>query len=483
MSPETPSQSPVTRPEPPRDSGERTGASAPVLALTVVWAREEDALCGQVFLLPSPGKSVVFGRSDAGDAAAPRALLTRQRPGRSEPGGGFNNPHISRQQLRLTPLSAKRLAVENLGQCPLVVRGEPTPNVELGVGDLLQLGSQALFMVTERPRFLPTPLGGVPASFPFGRPDPFGMVGESPVAWKLREEIAFAAPRDAHVLVCGPSGSGKELVARALHAASPRGGRALVARNAATLPESLIDAELFGNTRNYPNAGMPERPGLVGEADGSTLFLDEIGELPETAQSHLLRVLDGGEYHRLGESRTRSVKVRLVAATNRGPASLKHDLAARLPLRIDTPGLDERREDIPLVAEALLDRMLAQGQGPATGARARPRLSLELTRHLVVRPYDAHVRELEAVLWESLAFSRGRDELTLPAARMPAPAAATAVDPQDLDPAAVQSCLDQHQGEIEAAARALGLSSRHALARLVSRHALRAGRNWRPAER
>src|SRR5262249_49824490 len=156
------------------------------------------------------------------------------------------------------------------------------------------------------------------------------------------------AARAGHVLLVGPSGCGKELAAQAIHARSTRASRKLVSRNAATLPPGLIDAELFGNVANYPNAGMAERPGLIGEADGSTLFLDEIGELPETLQAHLLRVLDeGGEYQRLGDARRRKSDLRLVAATNRSIDELKPDLAARLPLRVALHGLDERPEDIP----------------------------------------------------------------------------------------------------------------------------------------
>jgi transcriptional regulator with GAF, ATPase, and Fis domain len=96
------------------------------------------------------------------------------------------------------------------------------------------------------------------------------------------------------VLLLGESGAGKELAARAIHGLGDRRARPLVARNAATMPETLIGAELFGNVKNFPNPGMPERPGLIGEADRSTLFLDEIGDLPEACQVHLLRVLDDG---------------------------------------------------------------------------------------------------------------------------------------------------------------------------------------------
>ncbi len=166
-------------------------------------------------------------------------------------------------------------------------------------------------------------------------------------------------PLSGHVLVHGASGTRKELVARAVHAISSRSTGPIVCRNAATFPEALIDAELFGNARNYPNAGMPERRGLVGEADGGTLFLDEFAELPPAMQAHLLRVLDAGEYQRLGEPRARTSSFRLVAATNRPLAAMKEDVLARLVHRIEIPGLDARMEDVPLIARHLFARMAA----------------------------------------------------------------------------------------------------------------------------
>ena len=168
------------------------------------------------------------------------------------------------------------------------------------------------------------------------------------------------AARREHVLVLGESGTGKELVAQAIHALGPRSGRRLVARSAATVPATLIDAELFGNAPSYPNAGMAERPGLVGEADGSTLFLDEIGELPVELQTHLLRLLDGGDYQRLGDARRRTADLRVVGATNRPTGQLKADLAARFPLRVHAPGLHERRDDVMLVARHVLRELVEE---------------------------------------------------------------------------------------------------------------------------
>ncbi len=132
------------------------------------------------------------------------------------------------------------------------------------------------------------------------------------------------------MLLLGESGAGKELAARALHVLSRRPG-VMTSRNAATLPDSRGGRQLFGTPRTEPG-GMPERRGLIGEANGSTLFLDEIGELSQTMQAHLLRVLDhGGEYQRLGDSSRLFSDFRLIAATNRDPSTLKHDFLARLP--------------------------------------------------------------------------------------------------------------------------------------------------------
>jgi DNA-binding NtrC family response regulator len=243
---------------------------------------------------------------------------------------------------------------------------------------------------------------------PFGEPDADDMLGESPPIWALRDRLAFVARTNKHVLVLGQSGSGKELAARAIHRQSGARG-ALVALNAATLPPGLIDAELFGNLKNYPNAGQPERVGLVGEADGGTLFLDEIGELSEDVQAHLFRVLDrSGEYHRLGEAKTRRSRFRLVGATNRAMSRLRPELRARIPLQVDVPSLDARKEDIPLLVRHLLrraaeetpslrERILAvDGEGGAA-----------LLERLLRRTYTTNVRELEGLLWEEIQRGSG----------------------------------------------------------------------------
>jgi two-component system nitrogen regulation response regulator GlnG/two-component system response regulator HydG len=287
------------------------------------------------------------------------------------------------------------------------------------------------------------------------------------------------------VLVLGESGTGKELAARAIHALSERRQRAFVARNAATLPPGLVDAELFGNIKNYPHPGMPERPGLIGEADGGTLFLDEIGELPRDLQTHLLRVLDErGEYQRLGESARRTSDIRLIGATNRSPEEMRGDLCARMSLRLVMPGLNERTEDIPLIARHLLHRIAARDPGirqrflgevsPSDSGRSlEPRLSPALVRALLSHRYTTHARELEAILWQSLTSSqRNRLELTDDVLQRidahgerDAPAA-------EITREILEACLAKHGGVKEKVWRELGLSNRYALNRLLKKYGI-----------
>lgn len=460
-----------------------------VNTLVLLWSRDEPERSGEIALLPGgfAGMSVTLGRAEPGPA---HLELVRQRPGLIEPTGPIRSPRVSREQLRVRALSGGRVKVENVGRAPLVHNGEVVREVEVRPGDLLEIQRQALFLCAHRPLTLPVFADGTPppAPFSFGGPDAWGIVGESPVAWALRERLRFVAGRAAHVLIRGASGTGKELVAQAVHALSPRARGPLVTRNAATIPETLIDAELFGNARNYPNPGMPDRAGLIGECDGGTLFLDEFAEIPAAMQAHLLRVLDAGEYHRLGEARTRKADFRLIAATNRPESALKEDVLARLRIRVEIPDLNARREDIPLLAAHLLRRIaggdphLAHRYFPDGQVRAMPRVSLPLIEALVRRTYTTNVRELEALLWKAMAEGRG-DTLDLwpgydgePPEDEAEPdedgPRGPAVDPLTISPEVIQACLDKHMGRQEPVWRELGLSSRHVLTRLVKRYGL-----------
>jgi DNA-binding NtrC family response regulator len=391
---------------------------------------------------------------------------------------------LSRRQL-LFQLDDGGLTVDCVGRCPLRVNGASTQSALLRPGDTLQLRRQLVLYYAQRPavlaklRYFPGAAWGA-----FGEPDAHGMLGESPSTWNLREELAFVAKAGTHCLLVGQSGTGKELAARAIHALAGHAPRALVARNAATFPESLVDAELFGNARNYPNPGMAERPGLVGQADGGTLFLDEIGELGAEQQAHLLRVLDsGGEYQRLGDATMRRSTFRLVGATNRDPAALKHDLRARLASVIELSPLSSRREDVPLLARHLLleaakrapeiaGRFVARDQRGTHHARFAP----SFIESLLHREFPNNTRELEAVLWKAMSVSDG-DQVVAPSDPLDRdePKALAGATDRSREPTAddLRAALAHAGGSVGKAARALGLPSRYALYRLMKKHGVR----------
>jgi len=261
-----------------------------------------------------------------------------------------------------------------------------------------------------------------------------------------------------------------------------------VARNATTLPAGLIDAELFGNVKNYPNPGMAERPGLIGQAHQGTLFLDEIGDLPHELCSHLLRVIDeGGEYQRLGDATPRRAELRLLAATNRDPRSIKHDLLARLTLRIELASLEERREDVPLLCRHLLLRAARRAPDVGRhfiegwdGERGEPRIDPKLVERLVAHRFAHNVRELDSLLWLAMAGSTGdvvelTDEVSEELTVAPPPTRTTTAQASregEPGPEELKASIEHHGGNLAKAARALGLKSRYALYRLLRKHGL-----------
>jgi two-component system, NtrC family, response regulator HydG len=443
-----------------KPSSERSAGGGP--ALMIAWSASEPSRVGECALVPSDGRACSIGRGEAAAGEPERLGFSRVRPGYHVDTGRLAGRESSRRQLALR-LENGRIVVERVGPA-LRLNGIGVERASLEPGDRLTVERQLVLLCVERA------LGGDPkdtATFAFGSADPFGMVGESTAAWALRQQVAFCANRDEHVLLVGPSGAGKELVARALHALSARRNAPFVARNAATLPPGIIDAELFGNARNYPNAGMRERSGLVGEADGGTLLLDEVGELPEELQSHLLRLLDRGEYHRLGDDRPRAADLRLFGATNRPEAALKHDLAARFKLRIRVLGLDERREDVPLIARSLL-RGHAQ-RDPSLAQRffqlGEPRIDPELMEALLDHDYTTHVRELDRLLISAMATSRqGFIALTPEVA-----AELTQKRRKIPEREEIVAALARADGNVSEAWKLLGLSSRDALNRLMKK--------------
>lgn len=233
------------------------------------------------------------------------------------------------------------------------------------------------------------------------------LIGETPEMLEISRRIRLVAPKTATVLVQGPTGSGKELVARAIHRLSSRSQRRMVALNCAAIPETLLEAELFGHTRGAFTGAVQGRVGRIEAADGGTLFLDEIGEMPPALQAKLLRFLETGELQRIGDNEPVKVDVRIVAATHRSlgkmvrEGSFRADLYYRLAVfLIRTPSLAERPQDLPLLVEKLMERMAAQG--PAR--RLAPEVMEKLTAHI----WPGNVRELQHVLERAAILAEDR---------------------------------------------------------------------------
>jgi len=234
------------------------------------------------------------------------------------------------------------------------------------------------------------------------------LIGQSAAMKELRREIGLAGPSDLCVLIFGETGTGKELVAQALHTQSSRASRPMVVINCAALPDQLVESELFGHVRGAFTGAMSDRLGKFELAHGSTLFLDEVGELPLSAQAKLLRVLQSGQVQRLGSDRDHQVDVRLIAASNRSlqdevrAGRLRADFYHRLsvfPVRV--PPLRERQRDVLVLAGYFLEELRAQlGVGGV-------RLDSSAVDAMLAYEWPGNVRELEHLLSRSVVRAAG----------------------------------------------------------------------------
>ena len=228
-----------------------------------------------------------------------------------------------------------------------------------------------------------------------GADEDMGLVGTSPAMASLRDLIRRVAPTRLPALVLGPSGTGKELVARAIHAASPRAARPLLPIHCGAVPAELLESELFGHLKGSFTGAASDRPGLIETADGGTLFLDEIGEMPAAMQVKLLRFLADGSYQPVGARAPRMADVRIVAATHRDLAAavrdgtFREDLFYRLKgVVLRTPSLDERASDVPLLARLFLRRT----------SEGRAGFAPDALDWLAARRWPGNVRELRAAV-------------------------------------------------------------------------------------
>ena len=237
---------------------------------------------------------------------------------------------------------------------------------------------------------------------------PSGIIGTSPALQKVLDQIAIVAPTPATVLVTGESGTGKELVARAIHDRSSRGKNPLITVNCASIPRDLFESEFFGHVKGAFTSALRDRAGRFQAAHGGTLFLDEVGEIPLELQGKLLRVLQDGQFERVGDDTTRHVDVRVIAATNRdlehddASSRFRRDLFYRLSVfPIQLPPLRERPEDIRLLAMHFLD------QAARRYGRRMPRLTTAASRTLEKYQWPGNVRELQHVIERAVLLSRG----------------------------------------------------------------------------
>jgi len=234
-----------------------------------------------------------------------------------------------------------------------------------------------------------------------------GFVGQSPALKQVLERVDLCAPTDATILILGESGTGKELVARAIHESSRRSSHPLIKVNCASIPRDLFESEFFGHVKGSFTGAIRDRMGRFQLANKGTLFLDEVGEIPLELQGKLLRVLQEGEFERIGDERTQHVDVRTIAATNRHLARevktgrFREDLYYRLSvLPIELPPLRDRVPDIPLLADHFLRKSCRRHGVPVKPLRRNHVLQLQ------AYPWPGNIRELENVVERAVVMSR-----------------------------------------------------------------------------
>jgi DNA-binding NtrC family response regulator len=310
-------------------------------------------------------------RSQDNDTAIWNVAPTLNRP----------NAHLDSMHTPPWPLPETSVAASKTGStpegAPMAIPPLPVPSTSSAAGAELPAAPQAIE---------PSSIERLPE-----------LIGYAPCMLEVSRRIRLVAPRSTPVLIEGPTGSGKELVAEALHRLSLRNRKSFVAINCAAIPEALLEAELFGHTRGAFTGAVQGRVGRIETADGGTLFLDEIGEMPLGLQSKLLRFVECGELQRVGDNETVKVDVRIIAATHRPLAqhtqtgAFRADLYYRLAVfLIRTPSLAEHTEDLPLLVKHFLDKM-----GRETPIkRLDPAALAKLTAH----DWPGNVRELEHVL-------------------------------------------------------------------------------------
>ncbi len=301
------------------------------------------------------------------------------------------------------------------------------------------------------------------------------LIAESPAMRPVLELIERIGPSDANVLITGENGTGKGVIAQALHAVSQRCPKPLITVNTGGLPEGVFESELFGHVKGAFTDARADRVGRFELADGGTMFLDEIANITPAQQAKLLRVLETGEFERVGSSKTRQVDVRILSATNSdlnkevSEGRFREDLLFRLnTIEIRLPPLRDRREDIPLLAMHFIHIYAARYRKHVTGFE--PAAMQILLEH----PWPGNVRELDHAVERAILMAQGAtvkaSDLALRAGRESAPRLED-MSLEDVESFLIKKALQRYQGNVSQAASALGLS-RSALYRRIQRYGL-----------
>jgi len=298
------------------------------------------------------------------------------------------------------------------------------------------------------------------------------MIAESPAMRPVLDVIARVGPSDANVLITGENGTGKGMVSRALHDASPRAAKPLVALNAGGISEGVFESELFGHVRGAFTDARSDRVGRFELADGGTLFLDEIGNVPLSQQGKLLRVLETGEFERVGSSRTIRADARVLSATNAelgaevASGRFRQDLLFRLnTIEIRIPALRDRREDIPRLAQHFLAAHSRRYRKELAGFESA---ALEA---MLAHPWPGNVRELDHAVERAVLMASG-DRVRvhdLALRRASEPVRLDELSLEQVESLLVRKAMDRYGGNVSRAAQALGLS-RSALYRRLEKH-------------
>jgi len=303
-----------------------------------------------------------------------------------------------------------------------------------------------------------------------GRPE---FIATAPAMQSVLETLARVGPSDANVLITGEHGTGKEIVAQTLHALSARAPRPLVAVNTGAIPDGVFESELFGHVKGAFTDARTDRIGRFELADGGTIFLDEIGNVPLRQQAKLLRVLESGEIERVGSSRSRRVNVRVLSATNSdlsaacASGQFREDLLFRLnTVEIHLPALRERREDIPALAAHFLARYAARYRRPVQG------FDSAAVQTLMQYSWPGNVRELDHTIERAVLMCRTDEiqpaDLSLSSQRAPSQGLED-LSLEAVEAMLVRKALQRYQGNVSQAAEALGLS-RGALYRRMEKY-------------